>query len=87
MSEKITYGRCVLCGGELREKRAPMPFYKRGQLLAIIEDVPTGICGQCGGKEFKIAVAKRLEKLLAQPKDSWKRIKVPSLRYTPTERL
>ena len=60
-----------------------MPCYKKEKFIAFIKDVPTGVCDQCGYKSYKATVAKNLEKLLAQPKDSWKRIKVPLLTYTP----
>ena len=54
------YGDCVYCGGEVTERLERIDYRFHGQLF-ILENVPTGVCNQCGEKYFKAAVAKMME--------------------------
>jgi len=63
MSIKEIYGDCHYCGGEIEEKKIRVDFWWEGKLF-LIEDVPTGVCGQCGEKYFKAKVSKAMDELV-----------------------
>lgn len=71
-----SYGDCTYCGGEVREKQERIDYRYHGQLF-IIEDVPVGVCNQCGEKFFTSEVAKKLEKVAASSHKSLKTVAVP----------
>lgn len=54
------YGDCVYCGGEVVEKLQSVDYRFRGDLF-ILENVPTGVCNQCGEQFFKAKVAQQME--------------------------
>ncbi len=58
-----TYGDCYYCGGAVEEKVIPVDFRWMDKLY-IIEDVPVGVCKQCGEKYFTAAVSKSIDKLI-----------------------
>ena len=39
--------KCVVCGGELEEKRVDLPFEYKG-CLALIKNIYAHVCKQCG---------------------------------------
>lgn len=39
--------KCVVCGGELQEKRVNLPFEYKG-CLALIKNIHAQVCKQCG---------------------------------------
>jgi YgiT-type zinc finger domain-containing protein len=56
------YGDCSFCGGKVVEKRVSVD-YRLGKELIIFEQVPAGVCQQCGEKYYTSDVAKELEQL------------------------
>ncbi|MEW5932255.1 MAG: type II toxin-antitoxin system MqsA family antitoxin [Bacillota bacterium] len=56
------FADCSFCGGRVREKLV-MVDYRIGDKLVIVEDVPAGVCEQCGEQYFTAFVAKALEGL------------------------
>lgn len=70
------YGDCSFCGGEVKEKRVELDYRFKGKLY-IFENVPAGVCGQCGEKYLTAEVSKEIEhKILTKQK--WdKTISVP----------
>ena len=54
------YGDCSFYRGEVEEKRIEYD-YRRCSHLLVINDVPTGVCRQCGEKYFKAQTLKRLD--------------------------
>jgi len=57
------YGDCHYCGGEIEEKEIRVDFWREGN-LCLIEDVPTGICKQCGEKYFTAKASKAMDELV-----------------------
>lgn len=57
------YGDCYYCGGNVNESLSAVDFRWKGQLY-IIEDVPCGVCVQCGEKYFTAAVEKSIDALI-----------------------
>ncbi|MFH0925643.1 MAG: YgiT-type zinc finger protein [bacterium] len=54
------YGDCSLCGGEVKEERVEPDYRYHGRLF-IFQNVPCGVCQQCGEKYIVAKVAKEIE--------------------------
>lgn len=70
------YGDCIYCGGEVLEKRERMDYRYHGQLF-IVENVPVGVCHQCGEKFLTAENAKKLEKAAGSSDEPLKMVAVP----------
>jgi YgiT-type zinc finger domain-containing protein len=55
---------CYFCKGRVVEAKVKVDF-RWGRKLKVIENVPAGVCQQCGEKYFQSAVYKAMEKLAA----------------------
>lgn len=71
-----TFSDCSFCGGKVREKRVRVD-YRLGDELVIIEDVPAGVCEQCGEQYFTARVAKALEELAHSKEPAHRTVAVP----------
>lgn len=76
------YSDCFYCGGAVKEKLMPRELRWEGQLL-VFEDVPMGVCTQCGEKFLTPAVAKAIDRILQEKKKPTKTMKVPVYHYEP----
>jgi YgiT-type zinc finger domain-containing protein len=75
------YGKCHVCGQHMREKRVNQTFWIKGKLI-VVENVPAGVCPQCGGKVVQAAVGLRIAALLRnRGRDRTRTISVPVIRY------
>ena len=76
------YGKCHVCGGQMREKKINQDFWLKGKLI-VIESVPAGVCPQCGEKIVKADVGRELASLIGNIRRTPKRrtISVPVIRY------
>jgi YgiT-type zinc finger domain-containing protein len=63
MNIQNIYGDCHYCGGEIEEQQTKVDFWWEGKLF-LIEDVPAGVCKQCGEKFFKANVSDAMDKLV-----------------------
>lgn len=81
-SRKYNYGECDVCDTPLRAKRIKQDFWIGGQLI-VVEDVPAGVCPQCGEKVVNATVGRRLAELVRDDEQIAKatRITVPALAY------
>lgn len=64
-----TYEDCNYCGGKVNEKLLTKDCWWGIQLVALINEVPTGVCEQCGEKYYKASVLKKVERILADRED------------------
>jgi len=71
------YHRCHFCGGEVEERRITVDYRWGEQLVAIIENVPVGVCQVCGEQYFKAEVVKEMEKLARSPEKPSRTLQVP----------
>jgi len=71
------YGDCSFCGGEVKSDVVELDYrYKRD--LYIFQDVPVGVCQQCGEKYLTAKVSKEIERRI-QTKETWdKTVCVPA---------
>ncbi|MDP2625839.1 MAG: type II toxin-antitoxin system MqsA family antitoxin [Candidatus Rokubacteria bacterium] len=60
---EIRYADCVHCGGQVQERTATREVRWQGELF-LVEQVPMGVCNQCGERFLKPDVAKAIDKLL-----------------------
>lgn len=65
------YGDCSYCGGEVKENKVELDYRYKGRLY-IFENVPAGVCRQCGEKFLTAKVAKEIERRI-QIKEDWDR--------------
>lgn len=76
MIEVHKYGDCSFCGGEVKEESVELDYRYKGKLY-IFQNVPAGVCQQCGEKYLTAKTAKRIEDRI-HSKDKWsKTIAVP----------
>ena len=79
---KYDYGKCHVCGEQMKEKHIKQDFWIKGDLI-VIEEVPAGVCPQCGEKIVKADVGQQLATLVENFKRLRKArtINVPVIRY------
>lgn len=70
------YGDCSFCSGKVKEDKVELDYRYQGKLF-IFQNVPAGVCQQCGEKYLTARVAKEIEHRI-QTKEKWdKTISVP----------
>ncbi len=76
------YGECEICGTPMQEKRIKQDFWIRGQLL-VVDDVPAGVCPQCGEKIVRADIGRRIAELLnnAEQIAQAPRLAVPQIKF------
>jgi len=79
--KKRKYSDCFYCGGVVEEQLIPREIRWKGELI-IIEEVPVGVCTQCGEKMLKPEVVKAVDLVLQKKKEPAKTIEVPVYRYS-----
>jgi len=77
---KKKYSDCFYCGGAVKEQHLPRELRWQGKLF-IFENVPMGVCSQCGEKALLPEVAKAIDKVLQGKKKPTKTIQVPVYKY------
>ncbi len=81
MKKTQTDGGCYYCGGQVSAKQVTKICTRKGQLVAVVEDVPAEVCEQCGERYYHVKVLKAIEFLLADRSKLSKVVTVPSLKY------
>ena len=74
------YADCFYCGGAVKEQNVTREIRWEGQLI-IFENVPTGVCTQCGEKVLKPQVAKSIDATIEAKKKPSKMLEVPVYEY------
>ena len=60
---EYNYGECEICNTHMQEKHIKQDFWIRRELI-IVEDIPAGVCPQCGEKVVKADVGRWIASLL-----------------------
>jgi YgiT-type zinc finger domain-containing protein len=76
------YNDCFYCGGVIKECNTSREIWWKGKLY-IFENVPMGVCSQCGEKVLKPQVAKAIDANLTRQSLPSKFIQVPVYEYKP----
>lgn len=74
------YDDCYYCGGFVRKANISREIWWKGTLY-IFEQVPAGICSQCGEKVLKPGVAKDIDLILKEKSKPYRLINVPVYEY------
>ena len=61
------YGVCHVCGSHMESKRIKQDIWIRKKLI-VVEDVPAGVCPQCGEKVVNAEVGRRLATVIEDTK-------------------
>lgn len=83
MSEaSYDYGKCHVCDEQMVERQIKQDFWIKGDLI-VIENVPAGVCPQCGEKIVKAEVGRQISLLIANIKQMQpvRNINVPVLEF------
>lgn len=67
---------CEYCGGDIVEKRVTLHRKVKGQYV-LIEDVPAGVCMECGTRYYAANVLKTLEASIHGRRKAEREILVP----------
>jgi YgiT-type zinc finger domain-containing protein len=73
---KREYDDCFFCGGKVEEKLLPREIRWQNQLF-VFENVPVGVCNQCGEKVLKPEIAKHIDSILQKDEKPTRTIQVP----------
>ena len=76
------YGECEICDTPMQEKLIKQDLWIHGELI-VVEDVPAGVCPQCGEKVVKADMGRWLAKLIENFEQIAKapRISVPAIKF------
>ncbi len=74
------YTDCYYCGGKVVEKRVQKVCWWGEELKALIDNVPAGVCTQCGERFYKAGVLKEIESMLKN-KDSFTSISIEAAEF------
>ncbi|MCR4322007.1 MAG: YgiT-type zinc finger protein [Candidatus Brocadiaceae bacterium] len=82
------YGECKICNTPMQEKYIKQDFWIRGELI-VVEDVPAGVCPQCGEKIVKADVGRWIISLLNNSERIARapRITVPTIKFDVEETI
>ena len=78
------YDPCSFCGGRVQERLVTKANWWGDQLTALVENVPAGVCEQCGERYYKARVVKQIEKLL-RDRRRLPRVEVPLADFVAAE--
>lgn len=78
------YGDCSFCGGAVVSRRVDVVRKWKGKLV-VVENVPAGVCQQCGERYYDGKVAEKMDEIMEAASKSKKRISVPVLEYESTK--
>jgi YgiT-type zinc finger domain-containing protein len=67
---------CEYCGGNIVEKRVTLYRKVKGNYV-IIEDVPAGVCTQCGTRYYAANVLKTIEESIRGRRKAEREVLVP----------
>ena len=68
--------RCEYCGGLIREKKSELSRRVKGKHV-LIENVPTGVCTECGTRYYSANVLKTIEETLSGRRKAQRQERVP----------
>lgn len=74
---------CEHCGGMVRERRVEREALRHKGSFVILEDVPIGICDQCGARYFDASILRRVAEIGRGTISTSRSVEVPVDRYVP----
>ena len=74
---------CEHCGGRVRERRVDREALRHKGSFVILEDVPVGVCDQCGARYFDASILRRVAEIGRGTSATPRTIEVPVAPYAP----
>ena len=74
---------CEHCNGTVRERRVDREALRHKGSFIILEEVPIGICDQCGTRYFDASILRRVAEIGRGKVSTQRTIEVPVDRYAP----
>jgi YgiT-type zinc finger domain-containing protein len=71
------YRKCHFCGGKVSERKIAVDYRWGENLVAVIKNVPAGVCEVCGEQYFKAEIVKAMERVALSKKKPTETLKVP----------
>ncbi|MFH1122362.1 MAG: type II toxin-antitoxin system MqsA family antitoxin [Pseudomonadota bacterium] len=71
------YHKCHFCGGDVKERTMKVDYRWGEDILAVFENVPTGVCEVCGEQYLKAEIVKEMDRLAQSKVKPKKIIQVP----------
>ena len=71
------YPTCHFCAGKVVERKITVDYRWGDDLVAIIRNVPAGVCEVCGEQYFKAEFVKAMEKVARSKKKPRETLKIP----------
>lgn len=71
------YLKCYFCSGKVVEKRITVDYRWGEELVAVLKNVPAGVCQVCGEQYFKAEIIKEMEKTVQSEEEAKEVIHVP----------
>ena len=68
--------RCEYCRGQIIEKRVDLPR-KVAKKYVLVENVPAGVCTECGTRYYAANVLKTIEELVRRRQKAAKEVVMP----------
>lgn len=57
--------KCEYCEGTVREQRVDREVFNHARGIAILEDVPIGVCDRCQAHYYSAEVLRRVESIVS----------------------
>jgi YgiT-type zinc finger domain-containing protein len=80
------YGECEICDTPMVERHITQAFSIKGRMV-VIEDIPAGVCPQCGEKVVQADIGRWVAEIVSNPEklSQAPTIPVPVFRYAAME--
>lgn len=72
---------CEQCGGKVLERQVAREVFRHKSRFVALENVPIGICSQCGARYFDAAVLRRVAEIGRLPHSRTRRLEIPLARF------
>jgi YgiT-type zinc finger domain-containing protein len=76
----MKFDPCEYCDGKVKPDIARVDHWWKGS-LTVIENVPVGICSQCGERYYEAAVLRQMDRIAQGKVGSVRRITIPVSDY------
>ena len=74
---------CEHCKGTVQERRVEREAFRHKEGFVILEDVPVGVCDQCGARFFDASVLRRVAEIGRGMTPPVRTVEVPLDQYMP----
>lgn len=75
--------KCEHCDGTVREHRVDREALRHKGSFIILEDVPIGVCEQCGARYFDASILRRVAEIGRGKAPPLRTVEVPIAPYAP----